>query len=140
METTAFHDCYDVGARPRVVVLKGRKAVDARTRDSACTVVELRGELDAAALNQLVETFDDAITRDESDVVVDLAEVDFIGAGWIGTLVRSRARLEAQNRELVLRSPPQVIHRLLELCGLAYLIEPASHSTRRACEFNTTSV
>ncbi len=95
------------------------------TLDRECTIVALRGELDSAALNILVESFDDAIGHDESDVVIDLAHVEFIGAGWIGTFVRSRARLEAQDRELTLRSAPLVVHRLLELCGLAYLIEPS---------------
>ena len=79
--------------------------------------------------------FDEAITQDGGDVVVDLADVEFIGAGWIGTPVRSRARLEMQDRELTLRSAPRVVHRLLELCGLAYLIEPLiparSHGGRR---------
>ena len=69
-------------------------------------------------------TFDDAIAQDDSDVVVDLAEVEFIGAAWIGTFVRSRACLAAQDRELTLRSPSRVVYRLLDLCGLSYLIEP----------------
>ncbi len=34
------------------------------TIDTACTIVALRGELDAAALNTLVESFDDAIDAD----------------------------------------------------------------------------
>jgi anti-anti-sigma factor len=88
------------------------------------TVVALGGELDAAALNTLVDSFDDAIARDDSDVVVDLAEVEFIGVAWIGTLVRSRAVLQTQNRELTLRAPPRSVYRLLVLCGLSYLIEP----------------
>ncbi len=118
METTAFPA---VGTHTRAVVPAHRLAVDTRAEG---TVVVLGGELDAAALSLLVESFDDAIGRDGSDVVVDLAEVEFIGAGWIGTLVRSRARLEAQDRALTLRAPPRVVHRLLELCGLGYLIEP----------------
>lgn len=132
METTSFHghdiDGHHVAVRPRVDVSKQDLTVD------ACTVVELRGELDAAALNSLVDAFDDAITRDGSDVVVDLADVEFIGAGWIGTLVRSRARLEMQHRELTVRSPTHVVHRLLDLCGLAYLIEPVSAGLGRSAE------
>lgn len=84
----------------------------------------LRGELDAAALNSLVATFDDAIAHDDSDVVVDLADVQFIGAAWIGTLVRSRAALNSQHREMTVRSPSRVVYRLFDLCGLSYLIEP----------------
>jgi len=97
------------------------------SRDARQTVVALRGELDAAALNALVDSFDEAIAHDDSDVVVDLADVDFIGAAWIGTLVRSRACLQAQHRELTLRSPSRVVYRLFELCGLSYLIEPSEN-------------
>ncbi len=129
METTTFHD-HEAAVRPRVVVSKQGVTVD------ACTVVELRGEFDTAALNSLVDTFDEAITQDAFDVVIDLADVEFIGAGWIGTLVRSRARLEMQHRELTLRSPPQVVHRLLDLCGLGYLIEPVLGSRGRDAGFD----
>ena len=110
---------FDVSNPPRVVVSRRGEAVNA-----AQTVVALGGELDAAALNRLVETFDDAIAWDDADVIVDLTDVSFIGAGWIGTLVRRRVTLEAQHRELTLRSPSRVVHRLLDLCGLSYLIEP----------------
>ena len=111
---------YSVANRPRVIVSNpGAESVDATP-----TVVALTGELDAAALNSLLQTFDDAIARDDSDVVVDLAAVEFIGAAWIGTLVRSRARLQAQDRELTVRSPSRVVYRLLDLCGLSYLVEP----------------
>jgi anti-anti-sigma factor len=114
----------DVASPPGVDVSLPGTTIDAAC-DKPCTIVALRGELDAAALNSLVESFDDAIDADRSDIVVDLAAVEFIGAAWIGTLVRGRARLEAQDRELTLRSVPLVLHRLLELCGLAYLIEPS---------------
>ena len=86
-------------------------------------VVSLRGELDSAALNSLVDEFSDALAGDDADVVVDLADVEFIGAAWIGTLVRSRAVLRAQDRDLTVRSPSRVVFRLLDLCGLSYLIE-----------------
>jgi anti-anti-sigma factor len=106
--------------RPRVTL--SRRLEKTETMQ---TVVALGGELDAAALNTLVDSFDEAIAQDDSDVVVDLTEVEFIGVAWIGTLVRSRAILRAQNRELTLRAPSRGVYRLLELCGLSYLIEPA---------------
>ena len=104
---------------PRVTVSKQLAPVEVSP-----TVVSLTGELDAAALNTLLAIFDDAIARDHHDVVVDLADVDFIGAAWIGTLVRSRARLNEQHRELTVRAPSRVVNRLLDLCGLSYLVEP----------------
>ena len=112
---------YSVADRPRVTVSERREATD-----DVRIVVALKGELDSAALNTLVDEFSDAIAHDDSDVVVDLAEVEFIGAAWIGTLVRSRAVLQtAGSRSRRLRSPSRVVFRLLELCGLSYLIETA---------------
>ncbi len=124
MAATVSHR-YDVAHQPHVVVSRRIES-----SDSGHTIVALQGEFDAAAHNSLIATFDDAIARDDSDVVVDLAGVEFMGAGWIGTLVRRRASLEAQHREFTLRSPPRVLYRLLELCGLSYLIE--SGGTRSA--------
>src|SRR5437868_12415220 len=97
---------YCTANRPRVVVVSSRP----ESVDAAPTVVALRGELDSAALNTLVDTFEDAIKQDDSDIVVDLADVDFIGAAWIGTLVRSRAVLQAQDRDLTLRAPSHVVY------------------------------
>jgi anti-anti-sigma factor len=112
--------CPDVHRSPRVTVSK------LHAHDATHTVVALGGELDAAALSSLVESFDDAIEQDDSDVVIDLAGVDFIGAAWIGTFVRSRAYLATQDRALTLRAPSRVANRLLDLCGLTYLVEPTS--------------
>lgn len=121
MPTTVSRAYSVVLERPSMTVSRDVAAVE-----TAPTVVALRGEFDAAALNSLFESFDDALTHDDSDVVVDLAQVDFIGATWIGTLVRSRAWLHAQDRELTVRSPSRVVHRLLDLCGLSYLIESSA--------------
>jgi anti-anti-sigma factor len=93
---------------------------------AAPTVVSLRGELDAAALYTLADTFADAMRQSDSDVVIDMAGVDFIGAAWIGALVRTRASLAAEERALTVRTPSRVANRLLELCGLSHLIEPVS--------------
>ncbi|HEV7525817.1 MAG TPA: STAS domain-containing protein [Acidimicrobiia bacterium] len=108
-----------MASRPGVVVSKRRGTLDA-----VHTVVALKGELDSAALNLLVDAFDAAVGRDDTDVIVDLAEVDFIGAAWLGTIVKSRAVLRAQHRNLMLRAPSDVARRLLDLCGLEYLVEP----------------
>jgi anti-anti-sigma factor len=114
---------FSVADQPRVTVSERRDPAD----DSRCglrVVISLEGELDSASLNSLVRQFDEAIAHADADVVVDLADVQFIGAAWIGTLVRSRAVLRAQDRDLTLRSPSRVVNRLLDLCGLSYLIEP----------------
>ncbi len=95
------------------------------TLDATHTVIALRGELDAAALESLAERFDRAVASGDADVVVDLAEVEFIGAAWIGVLVRARSRLDAQQRGLTVRSPSRAARRVFELCGLSYLTEPA---------------
>jgi anti-anti-sigma factor len=118
---TALFPTYSVSHRPGVMVSKSPGSAG-----TSPTVVALTGELDAAALNALLRTFDDAIAQDDCNVVVDLAGVEFIGAAWIGTLVRSRARLQTQDRDLRLRAPSRVVHRMLDLCGLSYMVEPSA--------------
>jgi anti-anti-sigma factor len=90
--------------------------------DSARVVVWLRGEHDISTVAALSEAMDRAIMFDDADVVVDLSDVQFMGAATVAVLRRARDLLRARSRCLVLRSPPACATRLLELCGDADLL------------------
>jgi hypothetical protein len=47
-----------------------------------------------------------------------------MSAATIGVFVRARTLLRARSRSLVVRSPSRCARRLLDLCGLADLIDP----------------
>jgi anti-anti-sigma factor len=87
-------------------------------------VVWLRGDHDVSTVEALSETLAGAMALDDCDLVVDLSEVEFMGAATIGVLVRARELLRSRSRSLVLRSPSRCARRILDLCGQGDLLEP----------------
>ncbi len=88
------------------------------------TVVWLRGEHDVSTVAALSEMMARAIALDDADVVVDLSEVQFMGAATVGVVIRAREFLRLRSRLLVLRSPSECARRTLELCGHTDLLDP----------------
>ena len=93
-------------------------------RDAARTVVWLRGEHDVSTVAALSETMARAIARDDADLVVDLSDVQFMGAATVGVIVRARELLGLRSRSLALRSPSRCARRILDLSGHSYLLDP----------------
>jgi anti-anti-sigma factor len=93
-------------------------------RDPARTAVWLRGEHDDSTVAALSETMARAIARDDADLVVDLSEVQFMGAATVGVIVRARELLGLRSRTLALRNPSRCARRILDLCGQADLLDP----------------
>jgi anti-anti-sigma factor len=89
------------------------------------TVVWLRGEHDVSTVAALSEIMARAIALDDADVVVDLSEVQFMGAAAVGVVIRAQEFLRLRSRLLVLRSPSEGARRVLEVCGHADLLDPA---------------
>lgn len=94
-------------------------------RDPVRTVVWLRGEHDLSTVDALSETLVGAIVLDDADVVVDLSEVQFMGATTVGVLIRARELLRTRSRSLLVRSPSRCARRVLELCGDTNLLDRA---------------
>lgn len=96
--------------------------------DPVRTVVHVRGEHDIATRVHLSATIARAAQLDGADIIVDLSDVTFMDASTIGALVVARSSLRAHSRSLSVRAPSPQARRLLDLCGLAGLIDesPAS--------------
>ena len=86
-------------------------------------VVWVRGEQDISTAAALSETLAGKIALDDRDLVVDLSGVRFMDASTIGVLVRTCRQLRARSRSLVLRSPSVFARQILDICGLADLID-----------------
>ncbi len=99
--------------------------------DGAVTVVALRGEADRATLHVLQDALADVIADGHGDVVVDLAQTEFMDAAALRAVVRARETLEGTGRHLTLRSPSRSAGRLLAVFGLGYLTRPAVAIERR---------
>jgi anti-anti-sigma factor len=87
------------------------------------TVVRLRGEHDLSTVDALSESLAAAIALDDVDVVVDMSEVQFMGAATVGVLIRARELLRMRSRSLVVRSPSWCARRVLESCGDTELLD-----------------
>lgn len=94
------------------------------------TVVVLRGEADVATLPAMVGALARVIADSEGDVVVDLAHVEFMDTATIRAVVRARAVLVGDGRQLTLRSPSRIAARVLAVFGLTELVSPVATAGR----------
>ena len=100
--------------------------------DGAVTVVALRGEADRATLHIVRDVLADVVADGEGDVVVDLAQTEFMDTAALRAILRARETLEGTGRELTLRSPSRSAGRLLGVFGLGHLaVPPLSTAGRR---------
>jgi anti-anti-sigma factor len=87
--------------------------------------IELSGDIDAAAVDQLASTLASAVGAGPPDalVIVDLAGANFLDSRSIGILADRQAHLRAAGGRLaVVGTRPEVI-RLFEMIGLAEAFE-----------------
>jgi anti-anti-sigma factor len=105
------------------VTVTRRRLNPSSRRDPPRTVIWLRGEHDISTVAELSGTIARAIASDDADLVVDLADVEYMGAATVGVLLRAREILRTRSRSLVLRSPSTCARRVLELCGHADLLD-----------------
>jgi anti-anti-sigma factor len=99
--------------------------------DPLRNVVWVRGEHDLATRVHLSVVIAKAARLDAADVVVDLSGVTFMDASTIGALVGARNGLAARSRSLSVRAPSLRARRVLDLCGLAYLIDESQSPVLR---------
>lgn len=107
--------------RPSISVC--RRSSAGPMSDPLRTVVLLGGDHEYATRAQLSDSMAQAADLDDTDVVVDLSGVTFMDASTIGTLVEARNRLHTRSRSLSLVAPSPLARRLLDVCGLSFLIE-----------------
>jgi anti-sigma B factor antagonist len=91
--------------------------------DRPCTVVVLRGDVDAYSGPALSETLSRVIASREGTVVVDLANVRFIDSVGVHALKVAHDLLSRQGRSLTIRSPSTTAAKILVVFGLSDLID-----------------
>lgn len=95
----------------------GAFEVSAQFADTRVVLV-VRGELDRVTAPELGAVVDAVIDRGNVNVVVDLAECDFIDASGLRVIADGAFRADVWGGTLTVRSPSGVVGRLLELTGL----------------------
>jgi anti-sigma B factor antagonist len=87
------------------------------------TFVFLSGEHDLSTSAALRHVMAEAIARNDADLIVDLSDVDFMGATTVGVIVRAREFLQRHSRTLVVGASSRRARHVLELCGLLDIFE-----------------
>jgi anti-sigma B factor antagonist len=90
--------------------------------------VAVRGELELATAPDLTAVLDQAILHTTGPFVIDLSEVGFLDSTGIACLMRARALLGRDDRELGIICPPGSARRALEITGVDGLV--ALYATR----------
>jgi anti-anti-sigma factor len=80
--------------------------------------VAVRGELDVATVPTLRTALDGLVDGGHHRMVLDLAEVEFIGAAGLNGLVATQGRLRRAGGSLQLRAVPPQVARLLRITAL----------------------
>ena len=94
----------------------------------AAAVVHVVGELDVATAPELREAVVGLVRQDVSEVVIDLAALEFIDSSGLSVLVGAHKRLRERGGELRLRAVPSQAANVLRVTGLADILatEPAA--------------
>lgn len=91
--------------------------------EAVCTVVALRGEADWSTTAVLSDALSRVIASRAGHVVVDLGPLAFIDSATVRIIATAHQLLVGQGRTLSVRSPSRLAVRVLDLFGLAALIE-----------------
>ena len=110
---------------PPNAAARGWNSAPLVSRDGERAVVWLDGEQDIVNVAVLADTLANLTSADDANLIVDLSSVTFMSSATIDELIRARNLLLGLSRNLTLRAPSRCARRLLDLCGLAALVEPS---------------
>jgi anti-sigma B factor antagonist len=84
--------------------------------------VAVRGEVDVSAVPAFTTALDAAIRESEGAFVIDLCDVEFLDSSGLSALLRARALLARDDRQLAVVCPPGPVRRLFDLAGVGELV------------------
>lgn len=84
--------------------------------DGKRAVVRLSGRFDFSAHREFRETIDTAVqNKDVEEVVVDLADVDYVDSSALGMLLMLREKANGAKKKLALANPRGVVKQALDI-------------------------
>ncbi len=86
-------------------------------------VVALRGEIDMLTAPTFASVLDSLFETGRRDIVVDVAELEFMDASGLRAIGPMSARLHASGGALTIRSPSPMVRKLLDITAMGDLIE-----------------
>jgi len=98
--------------------------------DADEVALSIRGDVDVVTAPDLAAVLAAVLDQGHSSVVVDLAETAFLGVAGLRIIETSARRLAATRSALSIRAPSKLVRRLLQLTGLAdvvNVVDPSEH-------------
>jgi anti-anti-sigma factor len=86
------------------------------------TILTLRGEVDVHAAPELGAYLDSMIGRGHLNIVLDMAELDFLDASGLSAIAGETIRLKLSGGSLTVRTPSLLVAHLLDVTGFAKMI------------------
>jgi stage II sporulation protein AA (anti-sigma F factor antagonist) len=93
----------------------GRPFNVAVTEQADGAVVQVGGEIDILTAPVLHRHLESVIAAARRTVVIDLSETTFLDARGVGVLIAARKQIVRYGGRLVVRRPPPLVRRVLEL-------------------------
>jgi len=90
------------------------------------TMIRLAGELDYTNSRDITDAVSVVLAAGAVSIVVDVDQVDFMGAAALGALVRARHICRRQGALLTVRCTRQRLRHLFTITGLDSLLEPGT--------------
>ena len=84
--------------------------------------IVLAGEVDIAVGKQVEAALDAGVRASAGAFVLDLSELEFLDSSGVSLIMRARALLGREERELVLVCPAGPVHRIFEISGVIDLL------------------
>jgi len=85
------------------------------TEQAEGVVLRVAGEVDMVTSPVLQRHLDSAIASRRATVVLDLSETTFLDARGVGVIVSARKSASRSGSRLVIRRPPPLVRRVLEI-------------------------
>lgn len=89
-------------------------------------VLNLRGELDLAAMNATRDKLFEDLERCEGPVVVDATELEFIDSTGIRLLLEIKFKFDKENRSFTLGQASLQVERVLDISGVRPVFEKSN--------------
>jgi anti-anti-sigma factor len=94
------------------------------------TVVRPSGELDLNTVPQMETSLHEALAAGTPELVLDLHALEFCDAAGLQVFLRARRAALAAGASLWLERPTRIVRRVLEVSGLAWLVDDSAAPRR----------
>ena len=84
--------------------------------------IALAGEVDIAVAKEVEAALDAGVRDSHGAFVLDMCELEFLDSSGVSLIMRARALLGREDRELVVICPPGAVRRIFEIAGVMDLL------------------